>query len=170
MEIGEIYLGPDGLWCLPVHDARASTLIVALDPAEPFVVVEGHAPARGDWLELPVPITADPASVGTRTVRRLRFDLLLTPEEVRRIGVQWDRAEDGGLYLWQSSKRPPTDTRLLDKDGTSWVSAVRGLGVSLVIQLPHRGETAKLSATDEQRLEAARLRIESGTQLPGGAS
>lgn len=147
-------------WTAPVHQVRASGLVRAFDPMHRHVVIEGHSPVRAGWHTLPVTLTSESAEVQKRSVRNVRFDLLLTPEEVVGIGPDLDAADQGWPYAWQTPREPPQHLRLSDKHGEARAAALRGAGVTLLVDLPHRGETAVLWSPDRATLDAALGRLD----------
>ncbi|HEV3362404.1 MAG TPA: hypothetical protein VG247_36790 [Pseudonocardiaceae bacterium] len=160
MRIGLPSGEPNSGWTAPVHQAQASGLVRAFDPAHRHVVIEGHSPIGTGWNHLPVTMASASADVQNRSVRNLRFDLLMAPEEVVDAGPDLDAADQGWLYAWQTPRQPPQHLRLGDKHGEARAAALRGAGVTLLIDLPHRGETAVLWSPDRATLDAALRRLD----------
>ncbi|MGV9674027.1 hypothetical protein ACWDSJ_01990 [Nocardia sp. NPDC003482] len=151
---------PDGGWSVGVHDARPSELVRAFDPDLPYVVIEGHSPMTPGWHAHPIALSGDPESVRTRTVRCVRFDLCVGPREAIDAGPELDRSDQGWLYAWQVPRKPPEHLTLSRKHGPARRAAMRGVGVTLLIELPHRGETAVLWSPDRARLDTALRRLD----------
>jgi hypothetical protein len=84
----------------------------------------------------------------------------MAPEEVVDAGPDLDAADQGWLYAWQTPRQPPQHLRLGDKHGEARAAALRGAGVTLLIDLPHRGETAVLWSPDRATLDAALRRLD----------
>ncbi len=127
MRIGITSGEPSSGWTAPVHHARVSCLVRAFDPAQRHVVIEGHSPISAGWHQLPVALTSASAEFQSRSVRNVRFDILLTPEEVVDAGPDLDAADQGWLYAWQTPRQPPLHLRLGDKHGEARAAALRGL-------------------------------------------
>jgi hypothetical protein len=159
MRIGSPKSQPDGSWTVGIHEAVASDLVWAFDPGQPFVVVEGHSPAGFGWHAVPIPLTGTTASTKLRTVRRTRFDLLLSPQELIDAGPELDVADAGWLYAWQTPNPPPQNLILSDRTDRGRRAAMQGAGVSLLIDLPHRKETAVLWSPTHGHLHAALDRL-----------
>lgn len=147
-----------GIWRGSVVGAHADQLLASLDRSAPFVLIEtwdGYL----DWHEAVVSVGSDDGP-RPRTVRRHTFDLLVTPTEAVEIGRQLrgQGVAGGGLVCYQFRSRPHADFRLPDQ-GRRRADAMRGLGVELMIDLPHDGEVAVVSSPDKAVLEgyAARL-------------
>jgi len=137
----------------------------ALDPAVPHVVIEGHSPAPVGWHGVSVPIAIGDPVAGLRMVRTLRFDLLLSPTEALALGAQFDHADQGGLFAWQTGRRPPDSFSLLALEHRARAPAMRGLAISLVIDLPHSTETASLQSPEREHLETALTRLRTTPRL-----
>jgi hypothetical protein len=148
-----------GFWTAYAHSAHASELVRAVDPDLEFVVIERHSSASSEWSNLPLPLSRFPAAHLARTVRTVRFDALLTPAELIAAAPDFDAADQGWLFLWQTATFPPPYLSLQDKTDRAREDAMRGVGVTLLIDLPHLGETAKLSSPGEQALTAALERL-----------
>jgi hypothetical protein len=118
-------------------------------------VVEGHSPIDTGWHTLPIPQTGSPASARAKTARRVRFDLLLSPQEAMDAGPEFDQADSGGLYAWQTRVPPPPNLTLSDKNDHARTAALCSVGVSLLIDLPHRRETAVLWSPEHAVRQAA---------------
>jgi hypothetical protein len=159
MRFGSPEVRPDGSWAVGIHYAGASELVRDFDPDQPFVVVEGHAPIGAGWHALPMPLTSSPAPARTRTGRRVRFDLLISPQEAIDAGPEFDQSDSGWLYAWQTPIPPPPNLTLSDKNDRARAAAMRRIGVMLLIDLPHRAETAVLWSPDHAILEAALDRL-----------
>jgi hypothetical protein len=145
----------DGLWVVHVHQGRASDLLCAVDPALPFVIIEGHSPAGPGWQHLTVPISPDVGAAEPRTVRTVRFDLLVSAAEAVHLGQHLDAAGEGGLFLWQTAQRPPDYLSISQKEGRARADAIRGARALLVIDLPHARETALMLSPDHEALDSA---------------
>lgn len=152
---------PDGGWSVAVHGARPSELVRALDPELRYVVIEGHSPVTTGWHRLPMALTDKNESVRTRMVRRIRFDICMSPQEAIQAGPELDDSGQGWLYAWQVPTEPPRDLVLSHKEGRSRRAAMEGIGVTLLIDLPHRAETAILWSPDRHVLDASLERIRS---------
>ncbi|GAB2532679.1 hypothetical protein GCM10027167_41980 [Nocardia heshunensis] len=150
---------PDGSWSVAVHGARPSDLVRAFDPELPYVVIEGHSPVTPGWHILPMALTGNPESIRTRTIRRIRFDICLSPKELIEAGPQLDESDQGWLYAWQVPTEPPSHLALSTKEGRPRRAAMRGIGVTLLIDLPHRRETALLWSPNRHLLDAASQRL-----------
>ncbi|MFF0614088.1 hypothetical protein ACFYUD_36025 [Nocardia tengchongensis] len=150
---------PDGSWSVAVHGARPSELVRAFDPALPYVVIEGHSPAQPGWHRLPIALTDKGESIRTRTVRRIRFDICVSPREAIEAGPELDNSDQGWLYAWQVPTEPPEYLVLSDKEGRSRRAAMDGIGVTLLIDLPHRGETAIVWSSSRDVLDSAVERL-----------
>ncbi len=122
-------------------------------------MIEGHSPIGAGWHAHPVALTGDPTSMRTRTVRGIRFDLCLSPQEAIDAGPELDHSDQGWLYAWQVPRKPPQHLMLSQKHGPARRSAMRGVAVTLLIDLPHRRETAVLWSPDRRQLEAALNRL-----------
>lgn len=142
-------------WSVAVHHARASELVRAFDPDLPYVVIEGHSPVRPGWHALPVPLTGEPISLRTRTVRNVRFDMRVSPQDAIDAGAELDNSDQGWLYAWQVPTEPPANLMLSQKQGHARTAALRAAGVALFIDLPHSGETAVLWSPQRELLDAA---------------
>ncbi|MFD6094146.1 hypothetical protein ACFWGN_18690 [Oerskovia sp. NPDC060338] len=149
----------NGLWSVGVHGMHPSTLVRALDLEVPFVVIEGHLPFRSGWHDVDIPLAA-PDVAGVRRVRGLRYDLLMSPAEVLDAADELDRAGQGWLFAWQAIRMPPPDLLLDGKSGRARSAAVRGCGVTLILDLPHADESAVLTSPDRTRLLGAVGRLE----------
>jgi len=160
MRIGIPSGEPSSGWTAPVYDARASGLVRAFDPTRRHIVLEGHSPIGAGWHDLPITLASESADVHNRSVRNVRFDLLLTPKEIVDAGPDLDAADQGWLYAWQTSHQPPKHLRLSEKHGEARTAALRGANVTLLIDLPHRGETAVLWSPDRAILDAALQRLD----------
>src|SRR3954470_11814830 len=90
-------------WTAAVHGALPSDLVRAFDPALPHVVIEGHSPVAPGWHCLEIPLAAGHGPTGLRSVRRVRFDLLLSPQEAIASASVLDVADHGGLFAWQAT-------------------------------------------------------------------
>ncbi|MFF2554595.1 hypothetical protein ACFVUS_26580 [Nocardia sp. NPDC058058] len=106
-------------------------------------------------------LTGNGESLQTRMVRRIRFDLRMTPQEAIQAGPELDNSDQGWLYAWQAPTEPPQDLVLSHKEGRSRTAALEGVGVSLLIDLPHRNETAVLWSPTRHILNAAVERLRS---------
>jgi len=159
MQVDPPKLLPNGVWTAGVNRLDASDLMWAFDPAVPHVVIEGHSPARPGWHGLPVPVTTGDPAPRPRTVRSLRFDLLLSPAEAIALGTHVDQADQGGLFAWQTSRRPPDFLSLLDVGHRARGQVMRNLAISLVIDLPHSKESAVLQSPRREHLETALTRL-----------
>lgn len=148
-----------GVWSIGVQYANASDLVKVLDPHIPYVVIEGHSPATPGWLTLPVPMTSDPKSVRIRNVRSIRFDLLVSPDVAVGMGLQLDSADAGGVFIWQARLPPPAYLSLSQKTAQARGAAMNAVDVTLLIDLPHRSETAVISSLKRTILEEATGRL-----------
>ena len=145
-------------WTAAVHGASPSDLVCAFDPALPHVVIEGHSPVPPGWHSLEIPLAEGHGPIGLRSVRRVRFDLLLSPQEAIASASELDGADHGGLFAWQAAT-VPTHLTLSVLDGDAREAARRSAGVTLMIDLPHRKETAVLWSPERTALEAAIVRL-----------
>jgi hypothetical protein len=134
-------------------------LVRAFDPDLQYVVIEGHSPVDAGWHVLPMALTGNLTSIRTRTVRRVRFDICVSPQEAIDAGSELDESDQGWLYAWQVPLKPPSDLMLSQKQGRSRVAAMRGVGVTLLIDLPHRRETSVLWSPDRHLLNTALDRL-----------
>ncbi len=89
----------------------------------------------------------------------MRFDLCVSPQEAIDAGPELDQSDQGWLYAWQVPGKPPEHLALSQKQGPSRSAAMRGVGVTLLIDLPHRRETAVLWSPDRPHLMAALNRL-----------
>ncbi|MCC2322261.1 hypothetical protein [Cellulomonas xiejunii] len=152
--------GDHGLWTAGAWPAHLSDIVRATDPGLEFVVVEDHCAADWRWTPLAVPLSEHSDAPASRwTVRRMSFDLLLTPVQLRDAAPELQTATDGGALIWQSSRRPPDTFALRDKHGSARAAAMRGLDIRLVIDVPHDGEVAVLTAPTEALLVRALERL-----------
>ncbi len=151
----------DGRWTFSVWPAHLGSLAAALDPSLEFVVVEDHVAIGGSWRSALVQLDDSGAALlDGAAVRLLRMDLLVTPEQFQQVALTLQTAGDGGVFLWQSGRRPPDAFRLSDKEGPARAAAIRALDIRLVIELPHDGEVAVIAAASEQEARAAAARLE----------
>lgn len=158
--IGELRQGDDGLWTAGAWPAHLSEITRAVDPGLDFVVVEDHCAVDWRWQTLEVPLSDQPGSTAHHwTVRRMSLDLLLTPAQLTDAAPELQTATDGGALVWQSSRRPPGAFALRDKHGPARAAAMRGLDIRLVIDVPHDGEVAVLTAPTEALLVQALERL-----------
>ncbi len=67
-------------------------------------------------------------------------------------------ADHGGLFAWQATAAP-THLALSMVDGNAREAARRSAGVTLMIDLPHRNETAVLWSSERSTLEAGMARL-----------
>jgi hypothetical protein len=157
---GELRQGDHGLWTVGAWPAHLSEITRAIDPGVDFVVVEDHCAADRRWRTLEVPLSDRSDSPARRwTVRRVSLDLLLTPAQMADAAPELQTATDGGALIWQSSRRPPDAFALRDKHGPARAAAIRGLDIRLVIDIPHDGELAVLTAPTEALLVQALERL-----------
>ncbi|MFB7719447.1 hypothetical protein [Nocardia sp. NPDC056100] len=159
MQVDSLSELPDGGWSVAVHGARPSELVRAFDPALLYVVIEGHSPARPGWHRLPIALSGNGESIRPRTVRGIRFDLCVSPREAIEAGPELDESDQGRLYAWQVPTEPPDYLVLSDKEGRSRRAAMDGIGVALLIDLPHRRETAIVWGSSRDVLESAVERL-----------
>jgi hypothetical protein len=147
-----------GLWRVAVTAGQADLLLAALDPDLPFVVIETWDGDPG-WHEATVRVGAT-GELRTRTVRRNSFDLLLSPKEAVEIGqyLRVQGVSGGGLTCYQFRARPRSDFRL-PAQPKARSDAMRGLGVELLIDLPHHGEVAVVSSPARSALDAFVARL-----------
>jgi hypothetical protein len=94
-----------------------------------------------------------------RTVRRIRFDICMSPHEAIEAGPELDEGDQGWLYAWQVPREPPQHSVLSHKEGRSRRAAMDGIGVALLIDLPHRGETAVLWSPSRHTLDGSLQRL-----------
>jgi hypothetical protein len=124
----------------------------------PYVVIEGHSPVKPGWHRLPISLTDKGESIRTRTVRHIRFGLCVGPREAEA-GPELDDSDQGWLYAWQVPTEPPQCLVLSQKEGRSRSAAMKGIGVALLVDLPHRGETAIVWGSSRNVLDSAVERL-----------
>ncbi|GEM_PF-2798661 len=162
VEITKPQQGDSGLWTVGAWPAHLSEIARAVDPGLDFVVLEDHCATDWQWRTLEVPLSDHADSPASRwTVRLLQFDLLLTPAQLTQAAPELQTASDGGATIWQSSRRPPDGFALRHKHGTARAAAMRGLDIRLVIDVPHDGEVALLTAPTEALMVQALERLAS---------
>lgn len=158
--MGELRQSDDGLWSVGAWPAHLSEIARAVDPGLEFVVVEDHCVVDWRWRTLEAPLSDHSHPPVSRwTVRRMSLDLLLTPAQLRDAARELQTATDGGALVWQSSRRPPDGFALRAKQGPARAAAIRGLDIRLVIDVPHDGEVAVLTAPTEALLVQALERL-----------
>ena len=96
-----------------------------------------------------------------RTVRSIRFDICMSPHEAIEAGPLLDDSDQGWLYAWQVPCEPPQHLALSHKEGRSRRAAIAGIGVALLIDLPHSGETAALWSPSQHILNGSLGRLRS---------
>jgi len=160
VDVGSPEARGDGWWTLTVWPGHLSSLAAALNPELRFVVLEDHAAVGWDWRTMRVPVNeSETGFVNDVAVRLIRMDLLMTPDQFRRDASKLQDATDGGALLWQTRRQPPANARLSDKAGPARAAAIQGLGIGLIIDLPHDGELAVIAAASEAEARAAVARL-----------
>lgn len=150
----------DGWWTVAVWPGHLSSLTAAVNPELGFVVLEDHAAVGWAWRTIRIPVNeSETGFVSDVAVRHVRMDLLMTPDQFRRDASKFEDASDGGALIWQTSRKPPVSFRLSDKEGDARAAAVQGLGIRLIIDLPHDGEVAVIAAASEAEAHAAATRL-----------
>jgi hypothetical protein len=76
-----------------------------------------------------------------------------------RSDPELDESDQGRLYAWQVPVQPPWDLMLGWKEVRSRMAAMRGVGITLLIELPHRRETTVMWSPDRPHLNAALDRL-----------
>ena len=84
-----------------------SELVQAFDRGLRYVVIEGHSPASPGWHRLPMTLTDKEKPTRMRAVRRIRFDMCMSPHEAIDAGPELDDSDQGWLYAWQVPLEPP---------------------------------------------------------------
>lgn len=145
---------------------RASMARWALDPALPWVLVDGHTPLRaGDWTEVPVPV--GPASIRAPVPHRishLTMDMLLTTEQFLAAVDEFEVAGSGGLNIWQCDREPRPGLALSQKQfdpdlsRPAFESICASAGVRLAILLPHHNEVASIWGMNSEDVRASWMR------------
>jgi hypothetical protein len=154
--VGVLDESSPGLWSVGVFPGHADELLGALDPTVPFVLIECGNPRRG-WHDALVTIGPESSPV-SRRVRNVSFDVLTTPAEASGLGPLLRADHDGRLRAIQLTRQPSAHFRLPMVD-RGLARAMRGLGVHLIIDLPHDGEIANIRATQASVLRAFTGRI-----------
>ncbi len=150
-----------GMWSATVRGASLPVLAGALDPALGYVVVEdveGHSSGWQDQGGIP--------GFPGRT-RRLRFDLLVAPDELSRLS-EWLELHTTALFLWQSGDLPPADQSLRPVSGRDRLRLAEALGINLFLTRSPASGTATLSSPSPQALDAAMRRLDAAGQ--GGSA
>ncbi|WP_234659983.1 hypothetical protein [Agromyces marinus] len=164
MNVGSPEARGDGWWTVAVWPGHLSSLAAALNPGLEFVILEDHAAVGWDWRSVRVPVNeSETGFVEDVAVRFVRMDLLMTPDQFRRHALKLQSGSDGGALIWQLSRKPPVNFRLSDKEGDARAAAIRGLDIRLIIDLPHDGEVAVISAAAEVEARAVVTRLAAGT-------
>ena len=160
MKIGPAHEYADG-WEVAVAFETAAEPMQALDPAVPFVVIEGYSPLTSDkWQKFPVSLSDDGEEPRLGLVRGVRFDLLMSPAEAVASAPRMDRYFQGsGFYMWQSDRRPPEYLHLLQLEHPARTAAIKGVGVSLLINVHHVWDTGIMWSPTHEGLLAAVERL-----------
>lgn len=87
--------------------------------------------------------------------------MCMSPQEAIHAGPDLDEGDQGWLYAWQVPTEPAVDVVLSHKEGRPRRAAMYGIGVTLLIDLPHRGETAVLWSPRRHVLDASLERLSS---------
>lgn len=164
------------MWNLgPINDAGTSFFVwngtahlarAVVDPALPWVLVEGHTPHHLAFTPMLLPLS-ERSLLSPRSVRAssLRFDLLLRTDEFLAVLDEVAAAPSGGIMLWQLDREPKERVALAERmfdpsiSGDRFTKVRRDLGARLMLLCPHAHETSKVSALDPADLHAAWERV-----------
>jgi hypothetical protein len=154
------------VWSFAVFLGHADELMAALNPVLDVVVVEDASGGGPGWYDAQVALGGEPTT--THRVRGVTFDLLVTPSRALEVGPSLRTSGSGQLFCWQAARLPgDKHFRLSTKRASGMRSAMAGLGIELVIDLPHDAEVAVLSAQEESVALAAARRLRTGNGWVG---
>lgn len=149
-----------------VNNGSAALARWVVDPEVPWVLIERHWPVSYGFHEMRLPLSPLSLEQPLRVrARGVEMDLLFRTSEFLEVVDEFEAAADGGLLLAQLDAEPKNHVRLFDKlnDSTmtrqSSTEMKRGLGVRLLLDVPHSGEVSVISGLDPSDVRHAWERV-----------
>ena len=154
----EVTQTPAGLFVAWLPPAPLHQILRGLDPEAPLVLIEDVV--LSEWLRARLPLSSAPgAAPDERTVRWVRFDVLLEQAEFLSALPELTDGYRAGLRFWQLTRPPGNAWRLSDLDTSDRRTGYEAAGVRLSWDIPGPQEVSLIASPTPSAVVNAVARI-----------